>query len=490
CINNSISNTNSSNTILPNPTLTLNTCINSSTLTLNTRVILSTNICETSLTIPGIRYVIDCGISKIKVTYNNVNYIGCIISNKLSSDQRAGRCNRMSSGICYRLYTKEMYNMMCSSIYDNNNRNLSNPRSNTKSIMGNTNTKSNTKSNITNPNITNNHNPNTTTPLVNTTPEIQRCSVIDTLLFLIVNYIDVGKYCYINKPYKDNCKESIRRLLEIGCITVNKGYFGNTGVILEGVNHKSMLEGVSNSRDRVGGVSNMSSNKQQGVNYSSSDYNPFNTSINEQDPISNSTNDRHPLYISTHKQHPLNTPTNKQHPFNTTTITPIPTNTPTNTPTSTNTTINTPNYNIPFIPTTYGISLLKHPFDVNTSHFYSLSINNNINNVSILLLSLISQDSFNFLSKANKYKCSSDIEYLINIMSEYIRVMDKSNKGEISDVSERDVGDKNNKRNRSNKDEISERDVGDKNNKRNRSNKDEISDNIDNSNKGDNNKGI
>ncbi|TBU05688.1 hypothetical protein CWI38_2725p0010, partial [Hamiltosporidium tvaerminnensis] len=56
--------------------------------------------------------------------------------------------------------------------------------------------------------------------------------------------------------------------------------------------------------------------------------------------------------------------------------------------------------------------------------------------------------------------------------------------------SERDVGDKNNKRNRSNKDEISERDVGDKNNKRNRSNKDEISDNIGNSNKGDNNKGI
>ncbi|TBT96937.1 hypothetical protein CWI36_3256p0010, partial [Hamiltosporidium magnivora] len=253
CINNSISNTNSSNTILPNPTLTLNTCINSSTLTLNTRVILSTNICETSLTIPGIRYVIDCGISKIKVTYNNVNYIGCIISNKLSSDQRAGRCNRMSGGICYRLYTKEMYNMMCSSIYDNNSN-----RSNTKTIITKSNNKSNTKSN-TKSIIT-----NTTTALVNTTPEIQRCSVIDTLLFLIVNYIDVGNYCYINKPYKDNCKESIRRLLEIGCITVNKGYFGNTGVILEGVNHNSMLEGVSNSRDRVGGVNDKS--RLEGIN--------------------------------------------------------------------------------------------------------------------------------------------------------------------------------------------------------------------------------
>lgn len=70
------------------------------------KVILSTNICETSLTIPGIKYVIDCGLVKTKV-YDGINYFGIVPISKESSDQRLGRCNRTGPGVCYRLYTND-----------------------------------------------------------------------------------------------------------------------------------------------------------------------------------------------------------------------------------------------------------------------------------------------------------------------------------------------------------------------------------------------
>ncbi|KAK6090797.1 hypothetical protein P3W45_000042 [Vairimorpha bombi] len=72
------------------------------------KIILSTNICETSLTIPGIKYVIDSGLVKNKI-YDGINYFGIVPISKESSDQRLGRCNRTGPGICYRLYTKEIY---------------------------------------------------------------------------------------------------------------------------------------------------------------------------------------------------------------------------------------------------------------------------------------------------------------------------------------------------------------------------------------------
>lgn len=75
------------------------------------KVILSTNICETSITIPGIKYVIDTGLCKIKI-FNGIEYFGITEITKESADQRKGRCNRMESGVCYRLYTEESYNKM------------------------------------------------------------------------------------------------------------------------------------------------------------------------------------------------------------------------------------------------------------------------------------------------------------------------------------------------------------------------------------------
>lgn len=70
-----------------------------------TRVILSTNICETSLTIPNVKYVVDTGLCKSKV-FDGINYLGIQSINRDSAVQRTGRCNRLGPGVCYRLYTE------------------------------------------------------------------------------------------------------------------------------------------------------------------------------------------------------------------------------------------------------------------------------------------------------------------------------------------------------------------------------------------------
>ena len=69
-----------------------------------TKVILSTNICETSLTIPNIKYVIDCGLFKNKI-FNGISFLGIQPISRDSAIQRMGRCNRLGPGVCYKLYT-------------------------------------------------------------------------------------------------------------------------------------------------------------------------------------------------------------------------------------------------------------------------------------------------------------------------------------------------------------------------------------------------
>lgn len=75
------------------------------------KVVLSTNIAETSLTIKGIKYVIDSGVVKRKV-YNSVTGIDTLKVVKISQDQawqRTGRAGRDSPGFCYRTYTMADY---------------------------------------------------------------------------------------------------------------------------------------------------------------------------------------------------------------------------------------------------------------------------------------------------------------------------------------------------------------------------------------------
>ena len=76
------------------------------------RIVLATNVAETSLTVPGIRYVIDSGLARVK-RYSYRNKVEQLRVEKISqaaAQQRAGRCGRVASGICIRLYDEEGFN--------------------------------------------------------------------------------------------------------------------------------------------------------------------------------------------------------------------------------------------------------------------------------------------------------------------------------------------------------------------------------------------
>ena len=75
------------------------------------KIILSTNIAETSLTIPGIRYVIDAGLARISRYHARTHTRRLPIEPvaQSSADQRAGRAGRIEAGICIRLYSEKDY---------------------------------------------------------------------------------------------------------------------------------------------------------------------------------------------------------------------------------------------------------------------------------------------------------------------------------------------------------------------------------------------
>jgi ATP-dependent helicase HrpA len=73
------------------------------------RIVLATNVAETSLTVPGIRYVVDPGTARIS-RYSNrtkVQRLPIEAISQASATQRAGRCGRVADGICIRLYSEE-----------------------------------------------------------------------------------------------------------------------------------------------------------------------------------------------------------------------------------------------------------------------------------------------------------------------------------------------------------------------------------------------
>jgi len=75
------------------------------------RIVLATNVAETSLTVPGIKYVIDPGLARVnRYSYRNKHEMLQVEKiSRASADQRAGRCGRVMSGICVRLYAQEDY---------------------------------------------------------------------------------------------------------------------------------------------------------------------------------------------------------------------------------------------------------------------------------------------------------------------------------------------------------------------------------------------
>jgi ATP-dependent helicase HrpA len=75
------------------------------------RIILSTNVAETSLTVPGIRYVVDPGVARISrySSRSRVQRLPIERISQASADQRKGRCGRVAEGVCIRLYSEEDY---------------------------------------------------------------------------------------------------------------------------------------------------------------------------------------------------------------------------------------------------------------------------------------------------------------------------------------------------------------------------------------------
>ena len=73
------------------------------------RIVLSTNVAETSITVPGIKYVIDSGLARISryTVRTRVQRLPIEKISQASAKQRAGRCGRVSAGICVRLYDED-----------------------------------------------------------------------------------------------------------------------------------------------------------------------------------------------------------------------------------------------------------------------------------------------------------------------------------------------------------------------------------------------
>lgn len=75
------------------------------------KIIAATNVAETSITIPGIKYVVDTGLARISEysPRSGTTSLPVVPISKSSADQRMGRCGRVENGICIRLYSQEDY---------------------------------------------------------------------------------------------------------------------------------------------------------------------------------------------------------------------------------------------------------------------------------------------------------------------------------------------------------------------------------------------
>jgi ATP-dependent helicase HrpA len=75
------------------------------------KIVVATNVAETSLTIPGIRFVVDTGLARISQYQpgTRINSLPVADISRASADQRKGRCGRVREGICVRLYSREDY---------------------------------------------------------------------------------------------------------------------------------------------------------------------------------------------------------------------------------------------------------------------------------------------------------------------------------------------------------------------------------------------
>ncbi|XP_055513770.1 LOW QUALITY PROTEIN: ATP-dependent RNA helicase DHX33-like [Leucoraja erinacea] len=133
------------------------------------KVILSTNIAETSVTIPGIKYVVDTGMVKAKryTPESGLEVLAVQQVSKAQAWQRAGRAGRQHSGICYRLYTEDDFEKF----------------------------------------------------LNMTVPEIQRCNLASVVLQLLALRIpNILTFDFISKPSPDAVRAAVDQLEQLGAV--------------------------------------------------------------------------------------------------------------------------------------------------------------------------------------------------------------------------------------------------------------------------------
>lgn len=133
------------------------------------KVILSTNIAETSVTVPGVRYIIDTGKVKIKQYRSKIGLESLLVKpiSKSSADQRKGRAGREAPGQCYRLFTKETYDELEK----------------------------------------------------DAKPEIQRCDLSNAVLKMKARGVeDVAGFPFLTPPTREAMQKSILQLHQLGCL--------------------------------------------------------------------------------------------------------------------------------------------------------------------------------------------------------------------------------------------------------------------------------
>ncbi len=134
-----------------------------------TKIVVATNVAETSITVPGIRYVVDTGLARIS-SYNiraKTTSLPITKISKASCDQRKGRCGRVAPGVCVRLYAEEDY--------------LNRPRY--------------------------------------TLPEIRRSNLAEVILrMLSLQLGDPQSFPFVDSPHSNAIRDGHRQLYELGAI--------------------------------------------------------------------------------------------------------------------------------------------------------------------------------------------------------------------------------------------------------------------------------
>ncbi|KAF2760900.1 P-loop containing nucleoside triphosphate hydrolase protein [Pseudovirgaria hyperparasitica] len=145
------------------------------------KVILATNIAETSITVPGIRYVIDCGKVKMKHFRNNLGLESLLVKpiSMSSAIQRQGRAGREAPGQCFRLYTERSFQEL-------------------QKV---------------------------------TTPEILRCDLSQALLTIMARGVpvqDIITFPFLDRPSDESLKQALTQLLQLGALN-ESAHFSHTG---------------------------------------------------------------------------------------------------------------------------------------------------------------------------------------------------------------------------------------------------------------------